>query len=456
MEPVKSDLWRAPSAPSHPLDVTLEIPGSKSMMARALILSALASNPTLIKRPLVSRDSELMRDGLRALGVKIEESAEGWRITPAKLTGESAVDGTRVTRIDVGNAGTVMRFLPSLAAMSEGHFHFDGDDRSHERPIGPLIRALEELGVKIEHDGRYCLPLTIHGAGQLRGGEIEIDASLSSQFVSSLLLVAPFMRDGLTIKDVGASLPSLPHIEMTLAMLEDHGYEVETSYPDEEVRWWRVYPETATETTSEETPPDRTIEIEPDLSNAAPFLAAALLIGGNVTIKSWPRETSQPGDALREILALMGGRFIWRGENLAFEATGKRSDIKGIDIDLSNEGELTPTIAAIAAFASSPSRLRGIGHLRLHETDRLRALAVELRKVGAEIEEGDDFLEITPARDLPKGPITIESYDDHRIATLGALVGLMIDETRVENIATTRKTITDFPAMWAHLLGDSK
>ncbi len=424
------------------------------MMARALILAALSSTPTLIKRPLLSRDSELMRDGLRALGVSIEESVDTWRVTSGRSTGVDALDDAKTHRIDVGNAGTVMRFLPSLAAMSRGKFFFDGDERSHDRPIEPLLKALEFLGVKIEHEGRYTLPFTIHGLGQLRGGEIEIDASLSSQFVSSLLLVAPFMKEGLKIKTIGESLPSLPHIEMTLAMLEDRGYHVETSYPDEDIHWWHVFPESASR--HEADAQDDTIEIEPDLSNAAPFLAAVLLVGGNVTIKDWPRETNQPGDALREILKIMGGKFTRRSDDLTFTASGERSDIKGIDFDLSNEGELTPTIAAIAAFASTPSHLHGIGHLRLHETDRLRALAVELRKVGAEVDEGPDFLRITPARELPEGPLTIATYDDHRIATLGALIGLMIDETKVENIATTRKTITDFPALWDQLLASAQ
>ena len=454
MEPVKSDLWRAPFAPSHPLDAAIDLPGSKSMMARALILAALSSAPTIIKRPLLSRDSELMRDGLRALGVRIEDSVDAWRVTPARLAGKDSVDQSKVHRIHVGNAGTVMRFLPSLAAMSKGDFYFDGDKRSHDRPIKPLLKALEALGVRIEHEGRYTLPFTVHGEGQLRGGEIEIDASLSSQFISSLLLVAPFMKEGLKIKTIGESLPSLPHIEMTLAMLEDRGYHIETSYPDEEIHWWQVFSETSSASSSDTQ--DEIIEIEPDLSNAAPFLAAALLVGGRVTIKDWPRETNQPGDALREILKAMGGRFTRRGDDLSFEASVDRSAVKGIDFDLSNEGELTPTIAAIAAFASTPSHLRGIGHLRLHETDRLHALAVELRKVGAEIEEGPDFLSITPAIEVPKGPITIATYDDHRIATLGALIGLMIDGTRVENIATTRKTITDFPSLWDRLLASPK
>ena len=433
-------------------------------MARALILAALSDTPTVIKRPLISRDSELMRDGLRALGVRIEESADAWRVlpalgdsgashasSPAKSTNPDIALKNGITTIDVGNAGTVMRFLPPVAALSRGTFYFDGDARSHDRPLAPVIKALEALGVRIDHDGRYALPMTIYGNGQLEGGEIEIDASLSSQFVSSLLLAAPAMTKGLTITDIGATVPSMPHIEMTIAMLAAQGVLVESGPADARGRrWWRVSPRSnngVIERVSE-----RVIEIEPDLSNAAPFLAAAHLVGGRVTIKNWPEKTTQPGDALRVILAKMGGQFTRHGDDLTIEASGKRSEISGIDIDLSGEGELAPTIALIAAFASSPSRLRGIGHLRLHETDRLSALATELQKIGARVIEGADELEITPATTLPSGPIIISTYDDHRIATLGALVGLMIPGTKVENIATTRKTITDFPALWSRLL----
>ena len=462
------DLWRATFAPSHPLDASITIPGSKSMMARALILAALpgSTNSTKIVRPLKSRDSELMRDGLRALGVKIEESSDGtsWLVTPTSLS-QRLVEPAD---IKVGNAGTVMRFLPPLAAMFDGEIHFDGDARSHERPIAPVIKALESLGVRVEHQGRYAIPFTIHGTGQLRGGEIEIDASLSSQFISSLLLVAPAMKEGLTIRQVGPSLPSLPHIEMTIAMLRDHGALVESGQESGNW-WWRVAPSinlssehgglSNPEVSSNSTQDQgeiRILEIEPDLSNAAPFLAAALLVGGRVEIKNWPLKTTQPGDALREIFAAMGGTFTRTESGIAMSSTGltqSRDALTGIDRDLSDVGELTPTIAAVAAFASTPSLLRGIGHLRLHETDRLTALATELRKVGATVEEGSDYLRIEPARELPRGPITIATYDDHRIATLGALIGLMIEGTLVENIATTRKTITDFPALWNELLG---
>jgi 3-phosphoshikimate 1-carboxyvinyltransferase len=211
------DLWRAPFRGNAPVSAILTIPGSKSVTNRALILSALAKTPSRLHKPLRSRDTELMAQGLRALGVRIEESRDSngdeiWTVIPAQLFGPAS--------IDVGNAGTVMRFLPPLAALARGLINFDGDPRSHERPLGPVISALEELGVTIDHKNRFTLPLTINGSGSIKGGVIEIDASSSSQFISALLLVGPAMKDGITVKHVGGSLPSQPHIDMTIAMVQ--------------------------------------------------------------------------------------------------------------------------------------------------------------------------------------------------------------------------------------------
>jgi len=423
------------------LDATLDLPTSKSMMARALILASISKRPSLIKRPLRSRDSLLMRDGLRALGVEIDEiEVEGesaWRIRPQPLKGPA--------KIDVGNAGTVMRFLPPIAALAEGEIRFDGDERSHERPLRPVIEALQSLGVAIAHDDRFALPLTIKGAGQLSGGEVEIDASASSQFISALLLASPAMSGDLTIRHTGRSLPSLPHIEMTIAMLKDRGIDVEV---DSDSRTWRVKQGSGMIEIDQ-------ITIEPDLSNAAPFIAAALLMGGRVRIKDWPVSTRQAGDSLRSIFTLMGGAFTRVGSDIEFTALG-RDALEGIDIDLGDVGELTPTIAGVAAFASSKSHLRNIGHLRLHETDRLSALATELRKIGAQVIENEDSLEITPLSNKDNvsrdNEVVIESYDDHRMATLGALIGLVVKNVKVRNIATTAKTIPDFPALWQKLI----
>lgn len=423
-------MWRAPYRGSKPVNATITIPGSKSVTNRALILSALASSPSILRRPLRSRDTELMAQGLRSLGIGITESRaengdEIWTITPGPLFGP--------TSIDVGNAGTVMRFLPPLAALAKGLINFDGDKRSYERPLGPVISALEELGVTIDHKDRFALPMTINGSGSLKGGVIEIDASASSQFVSALLLVGPAMREGITVKHVGASLPSQPHIDMTVAMLRQFGAVVDDSVPAQ----WRVEPGKLK---------GQEMIIEPDLSNAAPFMSIALVCGGSVTIRDWPRNTTQPGDALREIFATMGGRTEFNADGLKISGNGA---IHGIDIDLHDEGELTPSIAALAALADSPSSLRGIGHLRLHETDRLAALTREINGLGGKVSEEESALHFQPA---PLHSGIFHTYEDHRLATAGAVLGLIVDGIDVENIETTRKTITDFPGLWSETL----
>jgi len=423
-------MWRAPYRGSKPVHATITIPGSKSVTNRALILSALASSPSTLRRPLRSRDTELMAQGLRSLGIGIDETIEAngdenWLITPGPLFGP--------TSIDVGNAGTVMRFLPPLAALANGLVNFDGDPRSHERPLGPVISALEALGVSIDHKNRFALPLTINGSGSLKGGVIEIDASASSQFVSALLLVGPAMRDGITVKHIGDTLPSQPHIDMTVAMLRQFGATVDDSMPSQ----WRVEHGTLV---------GQDFVIEPDLSNAAPFMSIALVSGGDVTIRDWPRTTTQPGDALRDIFSRMGGKVEFTNEGLKISGTG---EIHGIDIDLHDVGELTPSIAALAALADSPSSLRGIGHLRLHETDRLAALTREINGLGGKVREEASSLHFEPS-ELRSG--TFHTYEDHRLATAGAVIGLVIDGINVENIETTRKTLPDFPGLWSTTL----
>ena len=418
-------MWSAPFRASKPISGAINIPGSKSVTNRALVLSALASSPSTLRRGLRSRDTDLMIKALSSLGVKIEIEEDLWKITPAPLMGPAG--------IDVGNAGTVMRFLPPLAALAKGLISFDGDPRSHQRPLGPVIKALESLGVSIEHQGRYSLPLVINVSGYINGGEVEIDASASSQFLSSLLLVAPLMKQGLKIKNVGKNLPSKPHIEMTIAMLAQYGAVVDNSIANQ----WSVKPTILSGVD---------LVIEPDLSNAAVFMAAPLVCGGEVIIKDWPRKTTQPGDQLRQIFSEMGGVIDFVDQGLRVQSSGQ---IRGIDIDLGDVGELTPVIAALACFANSPSHLRGIGHLRLHETDRLSALKSELTALGADVIEEESALRILPK---PMKSGVFHTYEDHRLATAGALIGLAVDGVEVENIETTKKTITDFPALWSQLL----
>ncbi|MET9796679.1 3-phosphoshikimate 1-carboxyvinyltransferase [Nocardiopsis alba] len=424
--------WPAPLADS-PVRARVRLPGSKSVTNRALIIAALAEGPCAVRRPLVSRDSELMVGALRALGTRVEEvpsddpDTPDLVVTPAPLRGPAS--------IDVGNAGTVMRFVPPVAALADGRVDFDGDPRARERPVDELLRALRALGARIDDEDRGALPLAIHGTGSVRGGEVTLDASGSSQFVSALLLAGARFDEGVHVRHEGPPVPSQPHLDMTVEMLRAAGASVATGENS-----WRVEPG-----------PLRVSEItvEPDLSNAAPFLAAALVSKGEVTVEGWPEHTTQPGDVLRELFTRMGGevsRSGDRGGDLTLRGTGA---IHGITADLRDVGELTPTIAAVAALADSPSRLTGIAHLRRHETDRIAALATEINRLGGDVEELPDGLVIRP-RPLRGG--VFHSYDDHRMATSGAVIGLAVPGVEVENIATTRKTMPDFPGLWAEVL----
>jgi 3-phosphoshikimate 1-carboxyvinyltransferase len=453
-------MWPAPFRGSQPVNARVVIPGSKSVTNRALILAAQATSPSILRRPLVSRDSELMVAGLRKLGIDVQEievestsvsagtsavatgtstaqltKEMAWKITPAPLKGPAA--------IDVGNAGTVMRFLPPLAALADGAISFDGDPRSHERPLGPVIKALEELGISIDHGNRYSLPLSLVGTGKIPGGEIDIDASASSQFLSALLLIGPSTVNGITARHIGGELPSMPHIEMTVEMLRDFGATV---HVDEAKKTWRVEPGALH---------GKDMVIEPDLSNAAPFLSIAMVCGGSITIADWPQKTTQPGDQLRTLLRDMGAQISLNPDGLTLTANSEKSShrdapkIVGIDVDLHDVGELTPSIAALAALADSPSHLRGIAHLRLHETDRLAALTREINAIGGKVTEEYSALHFDPSS-LHAG--IFHTYEDHRLATAGAVIGLVTPGIEVENIATTRKTLTDFPGLWKSLV----
>ncbi|MFD9425110.1 MULTISPECIES: 3-phosphoshikimate 1-carboxyvinyltransferase [unclassified Streptomyces] len=436
-------LWPAPHA-SGAVDATVTVPGSKSVTNRALVLASLSAEPGWLRRPLRSRDTLLMAQALRAMGVGIEEtvssssigtsgpdsSGEAWRIIPAGLHGPAT--------IDVGNAGTVMRFLPPVATLADGPVRFDGDPRSYERPLNGVIDALRVLGARIDDDGRGALPLTVHGGGALDGGPVSIDASSSSQFVSALLLSGPRFNQGVEVRHTGSALPSMPHIRMTVDMLRAVGAQVDEPETGGEPNVWRVSPSALL---------GRDLTIEPDLSNAQPFLAAALVTGGRVTVPDWPERTTQPGDALREIFTAMGGSCELTERGLTFTGSGR---IHGIDVDLSEVGELTPGIAAVAALADSPSTLSGVAHLRLHETDRLAALTKEINELGGDVTETADGLHIRP-RPLHGG--VFHTYDDHRMATAGSIIGLAVPGVEIENVGTTAKTLPDFPDMWTGMLG---
>ena len=421
---VPADPWPAPRA-TRPVEATLSLPGSKSQTNRALVLAALADGPSVVHDALRSRDTLLMAEALSQLGSTVSTSGDDWTVTP----GRAEVD----TTVDCGLAGTVMRFVPPVAALSTGTIGFDGDEHMRSRPVGPVLDALRVLGVEVDDGGRGALPFAVHGTGAVPGGTVVIDASASSQFVSALLLAGPRFVDGVDIRHEGKPVPSQPHIEMTVAMLREHGVAVD----DADANRWGVSPGPITAL-------DR--RIEPDLSNAAPFLALAAVTGGSVTVRDWPRQTTQAGDALREILTAMGCSVAHVENGLRVTGPG---ELQGVDLELHDVGELTPVVAALCALAVTPSHLRGIGHIRGHETDRLAALAKELGGLGADVTEHPDGLSLRPAG-LTGG--LWHTYADHRMAHAGVVVGAVVDGVLVEDIATTGKTFPDFADVWSTLL----
>jgi 3-phosphoshikimate 1-carboxyvinyltransferase len=333
-----------------------------------------------------------------------------------------------------------MRFVPPMSVLAKGEIRFDGDLAARRRPMDTTIDSLRELGVTVTDEGTAALPFIVHGTGSVDGGEVTIDASASSQFVSGLLLAAARFENGITLRHDGNHLPSMPHIEMTLDCLEKRGVKVSTSNLDgkDGLPEWRVEPGEIR---------GGTFAIEPDLSNAGPFLAAAMVAGGSVTITGWPDVTTQVGDEFDGILQQMGATIVRSQAGLTITGTGV---IHGIDIDLSIGGELTPVIAALAAIADSPTVIRGVAHLRGHETDRLAALATEINRIGGIARETPDGLEIEPSENL-HGALW-ETYEDHRMATAGAIIGLRVPGILVEDIKTTSKTMPDFDKMWLNML----
>ena len=423
-----SDPWPAPYA-RGPLAAVVELPGSKSVTNRALVLAALAQGRSVVRRPLRSRDTELMAAALRVLGVPVTDTPEGdWQVDGGPLHASGGA-------VDVGNAGTVARFLPPVACLAVGDVVFDGDPRVRERPLGPLLGALRALGADL--DRVDALPVRVRGAGRLRGGDVVLDASQSSQLVSGLLLAAPRYDEGVRVRHEGPPLPSAPHLAMTVEALRAAGAQVDDGQPGS----WHVSPGPLL---------PRDAVVEPDLSTAAAYLAAPLVAGGSVTVPGWPAGTTQPGAALPDLLAQMGARVTRDGDAVTVTVTGDR--LRGVEADLRDCGELTPVLTALAALADGPSRFVGVAHLRVQETDRLAALATELNRIGGDVRELPDGLVVHPR---PLRPGVLDSYDDHRIAMAWAVLGLGTAGIEVADVATTRKTVPDFVGSWTRMLGDA-
>ncbi len=428
--------WAAPFA-QQPVTGRVAMPGSKSATNRALLLAALSAGQSTLTAPLQARDTHLMAEALRTLGAVIEEQPGQWKVSgrgdPFPISGAT---------VDCGNAGTVARFLPAAAAvMARGAVTVDGDARMRERPLGPLLDALRSLGAGIDPEASH-VPFTLAADGSLLGGTLEVDASSSSQLISGLLLAAPRYERGLTVSAAGGRVPSAPHLAMTVDMLRQAGATVDDSADGR----WTVNPGGLRPTT---------YVIEPDLSSASAFLAAAAVTGGRVRLAGWPRATTQPGRLLPELFEAFGCSAAVTDDG-ELEITGP-GRLHGADLDLSEYGEVVPTLTAVALFADSPSRLRGVGHLRGQETDRLAALAEEFGRLGARIEVTADGLAITPVPlsaglSSGAGSVVLDPRADHRLAMAYAVAGLLVEGVRVADIATTGKTVPDFPARWAELL----
>jgi 3-phosphoshikimate 1-carboxyvinyltransferase len=424
--------WPAPHA-AAPVRGRVGAPGSKSVTNRALLLAALSGGPATVHGAPASRDTSLMVGALRALGVPVE--VDGERVAFGRHEGLRGG-----ISVDCGLAGTVMRFVPPAAALADGPVAFDGDARARERPMGTVLDALRALGARI--DGT-ALPFVLHGTGGLSGGDVVIDASASSQFVSGLLLSGARYDKGVAVHHsavAGKPVPSMPHIAMTVAMLREAGVEVDSPDDGAEPNTWRVAPGPIAA---------RDWTVEPDLSNAAVFLAAAAVTGGEVTIAGWPETSTQPGVEILAVLSEAGCTVTSGPDGVTVRGPG---ELGGVDVDLHDASELTPTVAAVAALATRPWRIRGVAHIRGHETDRLAALATELSALGGAVTETADGLEIRPAPLAAPPGRPWRAYADHRMATAGALIALVVPGVHIDDIECTSKTIPDFPARWTALV----
>jgi 3-phosphoshikimate 1-carboxyvinyltransferase len=435
--------WPAPPA-AGPVSARIALPASKSITNRALVLAALSDEASLIANPLRARDTALAASGLRALGALItdegpDQDGDGrtsWRVTPGQPPPGSPVS------VDVGNAGTVMRFLPAVAALTRAAVRFDGDARASLRPVGAILAALRRLGADIDDGGRGAVPFTVRGRGAVRGGTVTLDASASSQLVSGLLLAAPKFGEGVEIRHEGPPVPSAPHIAMTVRMLRAAGAEASASaaHPSGRPDAWRVRPGRLNL---------GTVAVEPDLSNAGPFLAAALVTGGTITVPGWPRDSLQAAGPILDVLARMGARHEFAEEGLTVSGTGV---VRGISADLRDVAELAPVLTAVAAVADAPSAFTGLAHTRGHETDRLAALAKEINALGGDVTELPDGLAIRP-RPLRAADEAFGSYDDHRMVMAAAVLGLAVPGIRVAGAETVAKTFPGFMDLWTQMVG---
>lgn len=384
-----------------------------------------------------------MRGALETLGATITDDpgsspfGPDLHITPIA---EGHLEEPRLLTIDCGLAGTVMRFIPPVASLGSQPVRFVGDEQAGARPMSAIIDALRQLGHDVDDQGTGTLPFTLTPRHQATSARpvVRIDASSSSQFVSGLLLVAARMPHGMTIEHTGRTLPSLPHIDMTIETLKKRGVTVDRPEP----HVFDVAPQDIS---------PASLTIEPDLSNAAPFLAAALVAGGDVGVLDWPAETTQVGRLVPKLLEHFGATATIQGSTVTVSAPGVSAGaLPAVTMDLHDAGELAPTFIALSVLSDGPSRFSGIAHLRGHETDRLHALVTNIRAIGGQAEETDDGVTVTPAT-LTGG--VWRAFGDHRMATSGALIGLAVPGITVDDMGQTAKTLPEFVQLWEVMLG---
>lgn len=405
-----------------PVSGTVRLPGSKSLTNRALVLGGLAEGRTLIEGALFSDDTLLMAEGLRALGLSVEADAAAVRFT---VWGQGGRLPAPEATIDAGGAGTVARFLTAVAALGFGRYVIDGSPRMRERPIGDLVSALRALGSDLEAPSG-CPPVLVRARG-LAGGSAAVAGEVSSQFLSALLLVAPLAESRVALAVEGA-LVAAPYVDMTLKMMEAFGVHVERGGGAFRIAPQRYRPQN--------------YPVEPDASSASYFFAAAAITGGRVAVPGLRRDSLQGDLGFLGVLERMGCDVEWTETGV--EVRGPER-LRGVDVDLNNMSDMTMTLAALAPFADGLVRIRNVAHIRRQESDRLGALATELRRLGQEVLEHSDGLEIHPR---PLRPAVVQTYGDHRIAMAFAILALRTDGVAIAGPECVTKT---FPAFFGHL-----
>ncbi|MDO9302106.1 MAG: 3-phosphoshikimate 1-carboxyvinyltransferase [Anaerolineales bacterium] len=420
----------------HPLSATVRVPGSKSLTNRALLIASLANGKTQLTNALFSDDSHYFAKALQTLGFDVQLDEAKHEMTVTGLGGKIPADKAELF---IGNAGTAARFLSAFLTLGHGEYILDGEPRMRERPIGDLVEALTQLGAKIEgmqkaEGGRQnspiCPPVKIYASGLL-GGKTTIAGDISSQFLSALLMVAPYAQREIEI-ELTTDLNSKPYVDMTISIMRDFGVEVERN----------AYQSFRIPIANYQSP--ITYPIESDASAASYFFAAPAICGGAVRVENISRKSIQGDIAFLDVLQQMGCAVTEADNSITVH---RPSSIVGLDIDMRDIPDTAQTLAVIAPFASSPTRIRGIASARVKETDRIHATCTELARLGVKVDEYPDGMTIYPTFNLQPStfqPAAIQTYNDHRMAMAFSLIGLRFDGVTIENPSCVSKTFPNY------------